>query len=83
MTTLLQHLGSLDAPLSQGMTALGSRRSSIPISLYNGCVVIAVVAVLLDDNRPTVVAIPVAVVIRTDRYANRANPDANVFCCGG
>jgi hypothetical protein len=49
--------------------------------LYN-CVVIAVVAVLLDDNRLIAVAIPVAVVVRTDRYANRPDSDANVFCCG-
>jgi len=43
--------------------------------------VIAVVAILLDYNRLITIAIPV--VVRTDRYANRPDPDANVFCCGG
>jgi len=58
--------------------------SSIAIFLYNGCVVVAVVAVLLDDNRlvAVAVAVAIAVVVRTDRYANRPDPDANVFCCG-
>jgi hypothetical protein len=52
----------------------------IPIFFYNGCVVVAVVAVLLDDNR--LIAVAVAIAIRTDRYANRPDPDASVFCSG-
>jgi hypothetical protein len=58
-------------------------RSSIPIFPYNGCVVIAVVAILLDDNRLITIAVAIPVVVRTDRYANRPDPDANVFCSGG
>jgi hypothetical protein len=54
----------------------------IPIFLYNGCVLIAAVAVLLDDNRLITIAVAIPVVARTDRYANRSNPDASVFCSG-
>jgi hypothetical protein len=56
--------------------------SSIPIFLYNGCVVIAVVAVLLDDNRLITIAVAIPVMVGTDRYTNRPDPDANVFCSG-
>jgi len=41
--------------------------------------VIAAVAVMLDDNR----LMTIAVVVRTDRYANRPDPDASVFRSGG
>jgi hypothetical protein len=45
--------------------------------------VIAVVAILLDDNRLITIAVAIPVVVRTDRYANRPDPDADAFCCGG
>jgi len=51
---------------------------AIPIFLYNGYVVIAAVGVMLDDNR----LMTIAVVVRTDLYANRPNPDAGVFRSG-
>ena len=44
---------------------------------------IAVVAILLDYNRLITIAVAIPVVVRTNSYANRPDPDANVFCCGG
>jgi hypothetical protein len=44
------------------------------ILLYNSFVPISVV-VLLDDNRLIMIAIAITIVVRTDCYANRPDPD--------
>jgi hypothetical protein len=52
----------------------------VAIPLYNSLLAITV-AVLLDDNRFIMIAIPVPVM--TNRYSNWANSYADIFRCRG
>ena len=54
----------------------------VAILLYNSLLAITV-AVLLDDNRFIMIAIPVPVPVMTNRYSNWANSYADIFRCRG